>query len=196
MISLKQTVAPAIEPVTLAEAKEQMRVLHEYEDDYITGLITAARIEAEKTNGRSFITQEWRVNLDSFPCSSTSSILIPNPPLQTIDSVTYYDSSGTQQTWAASNYIVDSDSEPARLTPAYGVTWPTAQSRPNAVSIAFTAGFGDAAEDVPEEKRLAIKILTALFYENREPIVTGTIVSEIPYSALVLLSHDKVWRFV
>ena len=45
--------------------------------------------------------------MDSWPLGD---IEIPNPPLQSVSSIKYKDSAGTEATWADTNYIVDPDS--------------------------------------------------------------------------------------
>jgi hypothetical protein len=44
------------------------------------------------------------------------------------------------------------------LLPAYGSAWPWATSQADAISISFTAGYGDADTDVPENIRTAIAL--------------------------------------
>jgi uncharacterized phiE125 gp8 family phage protein len=55
---------PAIEPLTLAEAKSFLRVEHSADDDLIGALIKAARSEVESATRRALITQGWRIALD------------------------------------------------------------------------------------------------------------------------------------
>ena len=64
-MTLFRTVEPALEPVTLAEAKAHMRLGHDSEDALIAGLIRAARDEVERTTGTALIDQDWRLALDA-----------------------------------------------------------------------------------------------------------------------------------
>ena len=59
--------APAVEPVSLAEAKAQMRVDTSYDDTIIGTLITTARRSVEIITGQKLITQTWKYYLDRFP---------------------------------------------------------------------------------------------------------------------------------
>src|SRR3974377_2319928 len=58
---------PAVEPVTLAEAKQHARVEYPDDDALITGMIVAARRMAETRLRSALITQTWNLYLDSFP---------------------------------------------------------------------------------------------------------------------------------
>ena len=50
-------VGPAVEPVTLAEAKSYLRVQHDDDDDVIAALIAGARVHVEAQTRRALITQ-------------------------------------------------------------------------------------------------------------------------------------------
>lgn len=64
---LIQTVAPAIEPLALSDAKQYLRVDITDDDNLITGLITSARRAVETRLRQALITQTWVLYLDSFP---------------------------------------------------------------------------------------------------------------------------------
>lgn len=113
-------------------------------DPLLNMLITAARQHAETYLKRKLITQTLDLHLDSFPCWT---IKIP-VPLQSVTAITYYDTDGVEQTLAADQYLVDSTTEPARITPAPTLVWPVTQYRNNAVKVRFVAGYG-AASTVP-----------------------------------------------
>lgn len=69
------------------------------------------------------------------------------------------------------SFIIDTNSEPARLFPGpAGNYWPPVLYLPNAVQIHFTSGYGDAPADVPDAIRLAIMLGVSDLYENREPV--------------------------
>lgn len=112
-------------------------------DPLLNMLITAARQHAETYLKRALITQTMDLHLDHFPC-----LTIKLPPLQSVTAITYYDSNGVEQTLAADQYLVDSTTQPARITPAFGLVWPITQYRNNAVKVRFVAGYG-AASAVP-----------------------------------------------
>ena len=169
--------APSEEPITTAEAKSQARVEVADDDTIIGTMITAARQHAETVTRRAFATQTWDLFLDSFP---SERIDIPLPPLQSVTSIKYIDEDGVQQTWDSSKYRVDTDSEPARITPAYDETWPTARNVTGAIEVRFVAGYGAAAA-VPEGIKSWLKVRVATMYEHREQFFIGANVGEMPF---------------
>ena len=64
---LQLVTPPAEEPVSLAEAKQHLRVDGGDDDLLIGSLITAARQAAETKTGRQLITARWKLVLDAFP---------------------------------------------------------------------------------------------------------------------------------
>lgn len=161
--TLKRTVAPASEPITTAEAKSNLRVDISDDDTLIGNLIAAAREELEGRTSRAFVTQTWQMKLDRFPLDV---IEVPICPLATVTSITYLDSAGDSQTLSTDIYTVDTVSEPGRITRKYGQSWPLTYSQQNAVTVTFTAGYGNAAA-VPQVVKQAIQMLVAHRYAYR-----------------------------
>ena len=203
-MGLIQTVPPAVEPVSLAEAKLHMRVDLDDDDALIQKLIEAARRHTEDFTSRSLITQTWKLTLDRFPeslllwrwdawtCSNV--IELPKPPLQSVTSVKYYDPDGVLQTLAASKYLVDAVTEPGRIAPVTGEFWPATQDRINAVEIIYVAGYGAAAANVPAGLLAAIKLLLANWYENREATIAGSL-NPVPLAVEALLRMHWVGEY-
>lgn len=110
--------------------------------------------------GRALITQTWELYLDQFPrvdrLNDDARITLPLPPLQSVDEITYTDGDGATQTLASSKYTVGENGDgDAFIVPAYDESWPSTRAVPNAVKVTFSAGFGDAATDVPAAIRIA-----------------------------------------
>lgn len=160
------------------------------EDDYITSLIISARKVIELHSNRRFITQTWELALDSFP--SEDCIRIPYPPLQTISSVKYYDTDDTAATMSDADYYVDTYEEPGKVALNYSTQWPSTTLRPtNGVIIQYVVGYGDAASDVPDMYKQAIKMLAAELYEHREPTDFRSW-DELPYGVRQLIGYERV----
>lgn len=174
---------PAVEPITLAEAKAHLRVDHDDEDALIAGLIAAARVSCEQWTARAFVTQTWELVLDEFPVNE---IFIPKPPLQSVDSIVYDDPAGLVQVLAASEYEVDTASQPGWVVPSTA-GWPAVFEGINAVRIRYVAGYPpgtnspvDLAENVPQSLKAAILLHAAQLYQNREDVVVGVSVAPLP----------------
>ncbi len=183
--ALDRTTAPTVEPVTLVQAKAQCRVDGTADDTFIGELIEDARDMVEDYLGQALLSQTWKLYLDWFP---DWEICVPRPPLISVSSIAYVDSDGVSQTLSALLYQVDAKSRPGRIWPAYGETWPVAREQLNAVTITYVAGYGTTAATVPQKIRRAVLLTVGDWYENREQIITGTIVAELPTGAERLLS--------
>lgn len=176
-MALILTTGPAAEPVSLAEAKAHLRVDQDDEDALIGQLIVAARMFVERTLGLALITQGWSYFLDHWPRSSC--VALPIAPVQSVSAVKLHDSAGGSVTLDADDYAVDVLSQPARLV-LKGATPSIFTRELNAFEIAFTAGYGDEAEDVPAPVRQALMLLVAHWFERREPVVLGLGATEVP----------------
>ena len=48
-----------------------------------------------------------------------------------------------------------------------GSSWPSTSTRPDAVTVSYTAGYGSSADDVPARAKAAIKLILADLFEHR-----------------------------
>ena len=189
---LKIQTAPSSEPVTTAEVKSQSRIDGTDEDTLLARLITVSRVDVEKLTGRALISQTWDVKYDNFP-SGGNPIYLPNPPLQSITSITYVDNAGATQTWASSNYTVDADSDIGRVFPAFDKSYPTVRNQRNAVTIRFVSGYGSSTSDVPEPIRHAILLIVAELFERREDGVPATTINRALIASNNLLTPYTIF---
>jgi hypothetical protein len=70
---------------------------------------------------------------------------LPYSPVQSVASVTFTSQSGAVTTLDPSTYVTDLISNPARITPLFGQTWPPLIFVPNAVAVIYNAGFAKTA---------------------------------------------------
>jgi uncharacterized phiE125 gp8 family phage protein len=193
-MALVLVTGPTEEPVSTAEAKAHLRVDGSDDDSYIAALITTARMHVEAILRRALITQTWKLVLDSWP---DEVLKLPKPPLASVSSVTYLDENGESQTFSPDDYIVDTASEPGRLTLAKDASWPSEELYPlGAVNIQYVAGYADA-DAVPQAYKQAMLLLIGHFYENREAVVAaqGANVQELPMAVMSLLMPTRVLTF-
>lgn len=185
---------PTDEPLTLVDAKAHLRVEITDDDTYITSLISRAREVFERETGRQLVDATWRAQLDRFPWSDREPIELPKPPLQSVTTVTYLDSSGASQTWAPAEYQVDVFDGPAArrglLYPVVNEQYPDTYPIPDAVTITFIAGYGNAAA-VPEEIKQHMLQLIGHYYEHREIVVVGEgSIAPLPFGV-----QQGIWGF-
>lgn len=179
----------AIEPITLAEVRQHLRLPeNEAEDNLLLSLITTARSYCEHYTRRALSEQTQEVYLDRFP--SADPIELPYPPLQSVTEIGYKDSTGEELILPATDYLVDVDREPGQVMPVFGTNWPAFTPYPTSpIRIRFVAGY----EDLPVSIRMAMLLLIGHWYENRE--ATGTANSMIDFSVHSLLAPYRVEVF-
>jgi uncharacterized phiE125 gp8 family phage protein len=81
--------APAVEPVTLDEAKAYLRVEHSDDDEVIAALVSGSRIHVEAQTRRALITQDWRISADAWP--PDGHMPVRPAPLQALSAARVYD---------------------------------------------------------------------------------------------------------
>jgi len=177
------------EPVTLAAMKDHIRVTTTEEDVLIQGMIKVARRWCESFSGRAYMPQTWDIYMDDFPATPYD---VPLPPLQDVTHIKYVDIDGTTTTVGSTEYIFDIYSNPGRIEHVYGYTWPATTLRTvNGVVIRVVTG-STAIGDVPEEYKLAVKLLTGHLYEHREETSIEKTLEQIPLGITSLLSDRMV----
>jgi hypothetical protein len=184
--ALRVVTPPASEPVLLADAKQHLRVDQSCDDAYISGLITSARMMIEEWSGRSLITQtlNWTMS-QSVPSGAlpllpmpmlvlpiiltapqiiNKPLQLPRSPVQSVSSVMWTDTDGTQYPLTAgTDYMVDTALEPARVR----LTWLTIPRYLENIQVQFVAGYGSDGTTTPAPLISAIKLLLAWLYEHR-----------------------------
>lgn len=183
----------------------------------VASAIRSARVYAESAGKQSLLSQQWILYLDSFPSAggyynraireiwpslgglpsglgfypglipnSTGVIDIPLPPLQAINSVQYYDFAGNLDTVLSSTYNV-SIGDTGRIQPQYSTVWPISRPTIDSVLITFTCGVGPTADKIPDNIRMAIMMLAAHLYENRESVSADGMFTVVPMGVQTLL---------
>lgn len=174
--------APSTEPLTYSEVKAFLRLNDDTEQTFVTNLIKVARQTVETQIWRPLISQAWGMYFDK----DELSLLVFNinkAPIISVDNVKYYDSSNVLQTLASTEYESDIYGNPARFRLK---TIPTVYDRLGALQVNFTCGYANAAA-VPQPIVQAIYMIIGHLYENRQDVVTGTQVNEIPLASRYLL---------
>ncbi len=187
--SLVRVVEPQVEPVSLADAKQHLRVDTDDDNLYITALISSAREWAETYIDRTFVETQWTMRLDFFPVE----IELPRPPMHTTLTatvVTYTLDTGSTATLSASDYRVDRHSTPGVIRNLYGGSWPSNRDDQNSITVTWWAGYGADSTKTPKAIRHAILMLVAYLYERRMA-ADSVPANEIPFGVKSLLDTHR-----
>ncbi|MGQ4827910.1 head-tail connector protein, partial [Enterococcus faecalis] len=86
----------------------------------------------------ALVTQSWRLTLDAWPPGDA--IALPLHPATAVTGITYRSAAGAETVLPSMAYLLD-PGPPGRVV-RREPNWPAVTGPANAVSIAFTAGFG------------------------------------------------------
>lgn len=164
--SLVRVTAPATAPISLSEAKAQMKVESSDDDSIIQRLIDAAVafVDVQGALGKAMITQTWGQWLSPNP----STVYLSLGPVQSVSAIKYYDVDGNLQTATLSDFNVFGTPNRISVSPKSGKAWPVTQTRDDAIKIEYVIGYGASSASVPETVRHALMMLVAHWYDMRE----------------------------
>lgn len=201
------------EPVSLAEAKLQCRIDSDIDEfDSMIGevWIPAARGWCEHSLGLILAPTLVRMVADEFPADATrtssagvstvepGTMALEGSPVQAIQSITYIDPDGIEQTLDNTSYALDTSGQIALVRLNSGESWPDTKSMANAVKVTYSIGYsaaGESPEDkpLPREFKVAILMLVAHFYKNPDATVEKAL-TEIPMGVCWLIKPLQVRR--
>jgi uncharacterized phiE125 gp8 family phage protein len=161
MIGTSKTVSvTGVEPVSVDEAKAQLKISWDTEDDLLADYISEARAYCENVLFRALIAQTRIAYFDSFNYSGDCALTLFGPAAS-VESITYRDTEGTDQTLAAEDYILGSDTV-ATLIPSD--SWPSVKAGPECVRVAYTCSPGFISPDI----KASVKLRLSRLYAQRE----------------------------
>lgn len=170
---------PAVEPLTLAEAKAHLRFPYSDEDTLIEALISAAREMAESTTQRALVQQTWRQIEDQPP----RVVLLRKWPVLEVVSIK---ADGVAVELAAVETVVGDN---ACVAMANGSIWPGRR-----LEIEYRSGFGADGAEVPKTIKQWMLLQVGTLFENRETLNVGNIVTSMPHVS-GLIDPWRVWNF-
>lgn len=179
--SLTRVVAPQVSVLDVVAAKAHIKVEGDEEDADIKSLVSEATAHIDGPNGIgiAMVEQTWRLSLDGFP----RELLLPLGPVREVVSLSYVDGAGDSQTIPSTQYLLDTDQQPASLIPTPGSSWPAPRRQPGSVKIVFKAGYGQPA-DVPADLIAAVKLIVGALYKDRESAI-------VPAGAQAILNRYR-----
>lgn len=152
---------PAKEPILLDELKEQLRIDHTDLDPELQHLITEARKWAEENElHRLLITQTVTEKFNAFD------VLKLRWPAQSITSIVYLDTNGSQQTLSTDYYELGNHLGVSVVRLKYNQSWPSTRDHEDVVTVVYVAGYGDERNDVPLPIRQAVKAYAAYRHDG------------------------------
>lgn len=175
------------EPISVADAKLNMRVTSSAEDSRIAGLITTARRLCEQELDLSLVEKTLEIAQRRLDWCG---IELPAGPVRSIVSVTYVNTDGDDTSLATDQYRISPYAEPTLLVPAYDVTWPDVRCDLDSVRIRYTVGYPSTdspPQTVPEPIVQAMHLYIAHYYSKREAVGDDSMM-ELPLGARHLLS--------
>lgn len=193
-MALLMTSGPAVEPISLAEAKAHLRVDGDADDPLITSLITTSRLQIETALSIALIAQTWSYFVDALPASGT--IALPLRPVLSLDSVRLNQDDGGITTIPPATFTLDGLSNPPRVLQRQSWSASVPPRKTNAIEFSMTAGFSSAAASVPAPIRQALLQLVAHWYEHRDPSEIGSSAARIPPAVSQLLAPWQSPRLI
>lgn len=154
-----------MEPLQLSEAKKHLEIANAdtAHDEHIQRLIQQAREQVEHDCQVCLVS---RTVTEKFNWSGDEEYWqLYYRPVTAVTSITYYDTTNTQQTFSASLYSLDADRR--RIWLNSNSAWPTAYDRWDAISVSYTAGYGANGASVPQMFKQAMLLLIGYYFEER-----------------------------
>jgi hypothetical protein len=195
-VSTVPITAPALEPVSLDDAKAQLRILKDFTDDdsFVAGLVATGRRVVERRLGITLMATQYRATyadpLDLLSNRHESNwwgwsdtLELPYGPLLVDGSHPVAITAGGV-TLDPSAYTVDADSRPGRIRLA-------SPGNNSQMVVTYWAGYSSAAL-VPPTIKSAILLLVGHYWLHRESVVTGTISQELDHGLDMLLASEAI----
>lgn len=183
-----QLTKPANKAVTLEEMKEHLKIDFSDEDVLLESLIDAATLQCEKIQNRVYINRNYKILFSEI----NEYFHFPKPPLVEIISVKLILIDGTNLTVDSSDYLYDPGTYQSQFYFCEIDNYISYELKEmNGFEIEFTAGYGLESTDIPEDIKMAIKLLVAHWYQNRETASKLTL-KDIPFGVRAILSSERV----
>lgn len=153
---------PDGEPVSPSAVKDYLRIGHEGEDALVTSLIGAARARLEAELGVALMTRTVQLILDKWPAAlMRRGVQLEPGPVRNLISVASLSSDGAREDMSL-RFVLSG----GRLCLRPWSFLPAIETGGH-VEIVFETGFG-AAENLPDDLVLAVKMLAAQGYRLRD----------------------------
>ncbi len=171
------------EPLTLAEAKAQLRKVDTSEDGLITSYIVAAREWVEGWTGHILVS---RTITESF-LEFGDYLTLRHRPVTALIEVAYTDDAGEEAEYEGG--VLKTALYPATVYPPYGETFPTLGTD-GVVTVQYTAGYANAGA-VPAALKQAMYLLIGHWHSTRAGVSPDKM-EEVPLAVKSLCGPYRV----
>lgn len=187
-------------PVSLDIVKAHLRIETSDDDALIETYIRAAAREFERQTSRGLYPAHYAWRLDSWPKDGEE---LPFGPVRSVDRLTWIDSAGNEQEVDGAEWSYALSDRGARLCYETGFSAPRPGRPLNGIAVWFSAGHDPAGYQATEsEARLqlpqtavsALLLLVGHWYQNREAVNVGNLVTQLPLGAVMLMSGLRIYR--
>lgn len=161
--------------ITLSELKGFLRIDGNDEDDPLKAKIRTAINIFEKLTSRCLIEKEIAQTFDQFPCEELF-YLERGTPLVEFGKIEYYNKQNVLTELDEDIYGICETDIPVSVFLNTNKSWPTDihETRPGAVKVSYTAGYGGNATFIPDQIKIAISKIVGDLYNFREDQIVGT----------------------
>ena len=169
---------PSTEPVLPSEVADFLRIDYGDHDVMLANYTKEARQTLE--DGflwKALITQTCVDKFDEF-----DEMELHYQPVSAITSIGYTDTNGDAQTLSSNVYELGDNRGVGYVRLKYGQTWPSTRSHEDVITVTYSAGYGAAANNVPEAIRQGIILYAGHLYDNPQDAPPSWVLQRIsPY---------------
>ena len=181
MTSYTVTYNTGVDVITLAEAKDHLRITHAYEDELIQSYVDAAISSAENYTGRYLHLYDVIGKSLTFGDAA----ILEHGPVNGDVVITYYDLDNSIQTLDASYFDVMVFNGIPEVVYNPVMTLPSLYNRHDAVVVTYQAGYSVA----PQPFKQYVRLVVAFLYENRSDTV-----DKLPRFTQTIIRPYKKWQ--
>jgi uncharacterized phiE125 gp8 family phage protein len=160
------------------------------EDTVLELYLRAAMAAIEARLSRALIARDFSWTLSRWREDASQGM--PTAPVRAVTSITLFEPDGSETAVDPEAWSLLRDAERPRLVGRFGRSLPRIP-RGGHAEIRFSAGFGEAWEEVPADLRQAVFLLAAHFYEGRAA-AGGAVPGSMPFGVLVLIEAYRATR--
>lgn len=186
--------------VTIEEARAHLVELPAEDETYVRSLVLAATTWIDGPTGwlgRPLGIQTLELSASGFSSLECETSPLPFSPVLDVVSVNFRRPDGVWELLPPAEYVFDE----LNVYPASGKAWPALfDGRGHTVRVRYKVGSAvmegeppALATQVPESIKFAILLLVAHWYRNREPVVIGAPVANLPFAVDALLQPYRIY---